>query len=427
MKAKLRGLRPDLAPWRSSRDFRLLWGSGAVSGLGSFFTYVAVPLQIKQLTGSYLAVGLTGAVELLPLVVFGLWGGALADALDRRKLVLGAETGLGLLTALLLANSLLPHPLIWPIYLVAALTAALDGLRRPALDALLPRLVRHEQLTAAFALQQLYYSVGALLGPALAGVVTAGAGVPTAFAVDAASFACSALLLVRIRAVPPPTGAEKPSLAAVLAGIRYAWSRPELLGSYVVDIAAMLFAFPIAVFPFLADRLHAPWALGLLYAAPAVGELALSVTSGWTSAVHRHGRMLVLAALGWGAAMTAAGLVDNIWLVLAALAVAGGADMISGTARSAIWNQSIPDELRGRLAGVELLSFSIGPQLGQLRAGGTAAVVGVRGSVWLGGVACVLSVGALAAVLPRLLAYDARTDPHVAAVRAQREAAELVA
>ncbi|GAA1252731.1 MFS transporter [Kitasatospora nipponensis] len=416
-------LRPDLAPWRASRDFRLLWGSGCVSTFGSFLTYVAVPLQIKQLTGSYVAVGLVGAVELLPLIVFGLWGGALADALDRRKLVLGSEAGLGLLSGLLLLNSLLPHPMLWPIYLVAGLVAALDGLQRPALDTLVPRIVEHHQMTAAFALISLYRSAGSVLGPALAGVIVAFAGAHTAYALDVVSFGASLLLLVRVRAVPPPSGAVKPSVAAIAAGVRYAWSRPELLGTYVIDIAAMFFAFPTAIFPFLADDLHAHWALGLMYGASAVGSLVVSATSGWASAIHRHGRMVVLAALGWGAAMTAAGLVGNIWLVLLFLAAAGGADMVSGMGRSTIWNQSIPDELRGRLAGVELLSYSVGPQLGQVRAGGTAALVGVRGSVWLGGLACVLSVAGLATALPRLLAYDARTDPHVAAVRAQRERA----
>ncbi|PYC77856.1 MFS transporter [Streptomyces tateyamensis] len=423
----MRKLRPDLTPWRSSRDFRLLWGSGSISSFGNLITYVAVPLQIKQLTGSYLAVGAIGLVELVPLIVFGLWGGALADALDRRKLVLGTEAGLGLITGLLLLNALLPHPLLWPIYLATALVAALDGLQRPALDTLVPRVVEHDQLTAAFALVSIYRNVNMVAGPALAGVLVASAGPAPAFAVDLATYACSLVLLARMRQVPPPTGAERPSLAGIAAGVRYACSRPELLGTYLVDIAAMFFAFPNTIFPFLADRLHAHWALGLLYGATAVGSLLVSATAGWAGQVHRHGRMVVLAALGWGAAMAGAGLFDNIWLVLLCLAVAGGADMVSGLGRSTMWNQSIPDELRGRLAGVELLSYSVGPQLGQLRAGSTAHLVGVRGSVWLGGLACVLSVAGLAAALPKLLAYDARTDPHAVAVRAAREGQQRLA
>ncbi|GJF34247.1 MFS transporter [Kitasatospora sp. NE20-6] len=420
----LRGLLPDTTPWRASREFRLLWASGCVSSLGSFLTYVAVPLQVKELTGSSFAVGLVGAFELVPLIVFGLWGGALADALDRRRLVLFSEGALGLLTGLLLINALLPHPVLWPVYAVAALVAAVDGLQRPALDSLTPRIVPHEQLTAAFALNSLYRNVGSVAGPALAGVIVALAGVQTAYALDVVSFAASLLLLARIRAVPPPTGAERPSVRAIATGLRYAWSRKDLLGTYAIDVCAMLFAFPVAVFPFLAADLHAGWALGLLYGAPAAGALLVSATGGWTSRIHRHGRMLVAAALGWGAAVTVAGLVGDIWLVLACLAAAGAADQISGTARATLWNQSIPDELRGRLAGVELLSYSVGPQLGQVRAGGTAALIGVRGSVWAGGAACVLGVAALAVALPALLAYDARTDPHTAAVR---EAAERAA
>ncbi|MFE0461996.1 MFS transporter [Kitasatospora sp. NPDC058965] len=423
----LRKLRPDLTPWRSSRDFRLLWSSGSISSFGSLITYVAVPLQIKQLTGSYFAVGAIGLVELVPLIVFGLWGGALADAVDRRKLVLGTEAGLGLLTGLLLLNALLPHPLLWPVYLATALVAALDGLQRPALDTLIPRVVAHDQLTAAFALVSVYRSFNMVAGPALAGVLVSYAGPAPAFAVDLASYACSLVLLFRMREVPPPTGAEKPSLAGIVAGVRYARSRPELLGTYLVDIAAMFFAFPNAIFPFLADRLHAHWALGLLYGASAIGSLLVSATAGWASQVHRHGRMVVLAALLWGAAMTGAGLSTSIWPVLLCLAVAGGADQVSGMGRSTMWNQSIPDELRGRLAGVELLSYSVGPQLGQLRAGSMAGAVGVRGSVWLGGVACLVSVAGLAAALPRLLSYDARTDPHAVAVRAAREAEQRLA
>ncbi|MFJ1702140.1 MFS transporter [Kitasatospora sp. NPDC088346] len=424
--SRARGLLPDLTPWRSSRDFRLLWSSGCITSFGSFLTYVAVPLQIKELTGSSFAVGLVGAFELVPLIVFGLWGGALADAMDRRKLVLSAEAGLALLTGLLLLNALLPHPLLWPIYLVAALVAAVDGLQRPALDSLTPRIVAHDQLTAAFALNSLYRNVGSVAGPALAGIIVATAGVQTAFALDVATFGASLLLLARMRAVPPPTGAEKPSVRAVATGVKYAWSRKDLLGTYVIDTCAMLFAFPVAIYPFFASELHADWALGLMYGATAVGALAVSATSGWTSRIHRHGRMLVLAALGWGAAMALAGVAPNIWLVLLCLALAGGADQISGTARSTMWNQSIPDAVRGRMAGVELLSYSVGPQLGQVRAGGMAGLVGVRGSIWLGGLACVAGVVALTAALPRLLAYDDRTDAHAAAVRAEHEARQAV-
>ncbi|MEV4502796.1 MFS transporter [Streptomyces klenkii] len=419
---RLRALLPDLTPWHASPDFRRMWVAGLVTVLGTFLTFIAVPLQLKELTGSALAVGAVGVVELVPLVVFGLYGGALADAVDRRKLILWTEAGLGVLSALLLLNTLLPHPMIWPLYVVAALVSALSGLQRPAMQAIVPRVVAHDQLPAAIALNSMRWQVGAIAGPSLAGVLIAFAGLPWAYALDVVSYAVSALLLFGLAPSPAAREAGKPSLRGIGEGAQYAWSRKELLGTYVIDMAAMLFAFPTAVFPFLADDLGAPWALGLMYAAGAVGSLVVSLTSGWASRVHRHGRMVVYAALGWGAAMAVAGWLGNVWLVLLFLAVAGGCDMVSGLFRSAIWDQTIPDELRGRLAGIEMLSYSIGPQLGQVRAGGMASLTNVRASVWAGGLACVASVGLLAASLPKLMSYDQRTDEHAVLMRARKAA-----
>jgi MFS family permease len=204
--------------------------------------------------------------------------------------------------------------------------------------------------------------------------------------------------------------------------LRYARSRPDLLGTYAVDLAAMLFAMPVAIFPFLADRLHASWALGLMYGSFAVGSLLVSLTSAWASRIRRHGRMVVVAALGWGVAITGAGLSANVWAVLGCLVVAGAADMISGLFRATLWNGTIPEELRGRLAGVELLSYSVGPQLASVRAGWSAAAFGVRTSVWAGGLACVVGVAALACAFPALWRYDVRTDPHALALASRRPA-----
>ncbi|MCZ4123169.1 MFS transporter [Streptomyces sp. H39-S7] len=415
--SRWRALLPDLAPWRSSRDFRLMWMAGVVTVFGSFLTFVALPVQIKELTGSAVAVGAIGAVELVPLIVFGLYGGALADSMDRRKLILYSEAALGLLSALLLANTLLPHPMVWPLYVVAAVSSALTGLQRPALDSIVPRIVAHDQLSAAASLNALRWQVGAIAGPSLAGVLIAFAGLSWAYAIDIGTFAVSVVLALGLRPSPAAYDAEKPSLRGIAEGARYAWGRKELLGTYAIDMAAMFFAFPTAIFPFLADDLHAPWALGLMYAAGSVGSLAVSVTSGWTSRIHRHGRLVVVSAIGWGAAMAVAGWMANIWLVLLLLAVAGGCDMVSGIGRSTMWNQTIPDELRGRLAGIELLSYSVGPQLGQVRAGGMAALTSARTSVWSGGAACVAAVGLLALALPGLMSYDARTNEHAVRMR----------
>lgn len=183
-----------------------------------------------------------------------------------------------------------------------------------------------------------------------------------------------------------------------------------LLGTYAIDMAAMFFAFPNTIFPFLADELDADWSLGLMYAAGSVGSLVLGLTSGWTSRVRRHGLFVVCGAAVWGLSIAAAGWFGNVWLVLVCLAFAGAGDMLSGLGRSTIWNQTIPEELRGRLAGIEVLSYSVGPQLGQVRAGGMAGWTGTRPAIWTGGVACVASVALLAAALPKLLTYDSATD-----------------
>ncbi|MFF4966670.1 MFS transporter [Streptomyces sp. NPDC001037] len=417
-----KALLPDLAPWKASADFRRLWASGLISNFGSFLTFVALPVQLKDLTGSAAAVGAIGAVELVPLIVFGLYGGALADALDKRRLIVWTEAGQGLLSAALLVDALLPRPAVWPLYLIAALSSALVSVQRPALDSLLPRIVAHEHLPAAASLNSLRWTVGGVAGPAVAGVVVAYAGLGWAYAADLLTFAVSLVFVVRIAPSPASHRAARPDLRAVAEGARYAWSRKELLGTYAVDLAAMFLAMPLAVLPFLADELHAEWALGLMYATFPLGALLVSLTSGWTSRVHRHGRMVVLSAALWGLAVAAAGMAGEVWLVLLLLTVAGGCDMVSGIFRGAMWNQTIPDELRGRLAGIELLSYSVGPQLGQVRSGGLAAWAGVRASVWSGGVLCVGAMGLLALCLPGLTAYDARTNEHAVRLREQRAA-----
>ncbi|KUN87055.1 MFS transporter [Streptomyces griseoruber] len=416
----LRALLPDLAPWRASRDFRRLWFSGLISNFGSFLTFVALPVQLKELTGSAAAVGAIGAVELVPLVVFGLYGGALADALDKRTLIVWTEVGQGLLSAALLVNALLPEPAVWPLYLVAGLSAVLYSVQRPALDSLWPRIVAHEHLPAATALNSLRWTVGGVAGPAVAGIVVAYAGLGWAYAADAFTFAVSVALTVGIAASPAVHEAAKPSWQAITEGARYAWGRKELLGTYAVDLAAMFLAMPLAVLPFLADELDAEWSLGLMYASVPAGAMLVSLTSGWTSRVHRHGRAVVLSAALWGVAIAGAGLVGNVWLVLLCLTLAGGCDMVSGIFRGAMWNQTIPDELRGRLAGIELLSYSVGPTVGQVRSGGFAAWLGVRTSVWSGGALCAGAVGLLALCLPALMRYDVRTDEHAARERERR-------
>ncbi|MFC7388062.1 MFS transporter [Sphaerisporangium rhizosphaerae] len=423
LKTLLLRLRMDLSPLRDSRDFRLLFGSSLVTMFGSLMTMVAVPFQMKQLTGSYVAVGLVGLVEFAPMVVCGLWGGAIADALDRRKIVVLSEVGLCLTSVLLLLNAVLfPAPAQVPVlYVVAALSAGLSSLRGPSEQAIINRVLKLDQMGAAFALQGLARNAGMIVGPAAGGLIVVTLGPATSYGIDIASFLLSLLLLVRVRPVPR-TGDHTPaSLRSLVEGVRYAVRRPDLMGTYLVDIAAMVFAFSNALFPFLADQLHEPRALGLLYAAGGIGSVIASATSGWTAHVHRHGRAVITSAALWGAGVALASIMPNIWLVAALLAFAGAADMISGVFRGIIWNQTIPDEYRGRLAGIELLSYSTGPMLGDARAGFLAQAGGARFSLGVGGLLCMAAVAAMATALPKFRKYDARTDEHALAERARRE------
>jgi MFS family permease len=399
----------DLTPLRTSRDYRLVFIGGTVSGFGSFITYVTIPFQVAAITDDPLMVGLLGICELVPLLVMAFVGGALADYLDRRLLVLGGEFALAALTGVLLVNALSDRPHLWLLYLVAALTACVDGLQRPALEAMVPRLVQPEELPATMALGSLGMQMGQLGGPALAGLLISAWDLSWVYLFDLVTFAVSLICLTLVRAVPPPPAADRPSIRAVVTGLRYARSRPELLGTYLVDINAMFFGMPQALYPFLATQLGGPKILGLLYAAPAVGSLAATLGSGWTGRVHRHGLMVLIAAALWGVGIVGVGLSTTLWLTLFCLAFAGAADMISGIFRSIIWSQTIPDHLRGRLAGIEMLSYMTGPMLGQLRSGLMARTrLGVSGSIWLGGVLCIAGTVALAAALPRFFHYNGK-------------------
>ena len=400
----------DLSPLRKSADFRNLWAAGLISYFGSMITYVAVPFQIKELTNSYVAVAISGLIEILPLVIFGLYGGVLADAIDRKKLIWATEALSLIFTGLLLINSLVDSPSILLIYIVSGLFAAVSGLRQPAMQAALPRLVDHEDMTAASALMSLRWQVGVIIGPTIGGVLISTFSVAVGYAADISTFVISLILLAMMRNIPPSKEAEKPSLAALFDGLKYAFARKDLLATYLIDLAAMFFAMPTALIPFWADQLGTPWALGLLYAASTVGSIAVTLTSGWTKSVRFYGRAIMWAAIGWGAAIALAGATDYLALVLLFLALAGASDMVSALFRSAMWNQTIPDNLRGRLAGIELLSYSLGPLAGQMRAAGMAAAFTLTFSVTFGGIICMICVALLASFFPILRKFDVKTD-----------------
>ena len=402
----------DLAPLRKSKDFSLLWAAGLISYFGSMITYVAVPFQIKELTDSYVAVAISGLVEIVPLVIFGLYGGVLADALDRKKLIWVTEALSLLFTGMLLINSMMDSPNLLLIYIVSGLFAATSGLRQPAMQAALPRLVDHEDMTAAAALMSLRWQVGVIVGPAIGGILISTYSVAVGYAADIATFIISIALIAFMKKIPPSHEAEAPSLSALIDGVKYAFSRKDLLGTYLIDLAAMFFAMPTALIPFWADQLGAPWALGLLYAAGTIGSIAITLTSGWTKNVHFYGRAIMWAAIGWGVAIALSGATNYLWLVLLFLTLAGASDMISALFRSAMWNQTIPDNLRGRLAGIELLSYSLGPLAGQMRAASMAAVTTLSISVTSGGIICVIVVVLLASFLPDFRKFDIRTNKY---------------
>ncbi|MDQ1532717.1 MAG: hypothetical protein QOF28_478 [Actinomycetota bacterium] len=405
----------DVRPLRH-RDFRLLFIGRGITFLGAMVTFVAVPYQVFQITHSSFAVGMVGLVEAVPLVVAAVVGGAIADARDRRRQVWITELGLMACSGGLLANAALRHPHLATIYLLAALMAALEGLQRPALEAMVPRLVPREDLKAAGALGALRMTIGMIAGPAIGGALVATVGLRGAYAFDLATFTFSLVALALMHAVPPPVDAEPASLRRIIEGFRYARSRQELIGTYLVDINAMFFGMPEALFPALAVKFGGAGALGWIYAAPAFGSLVATAASGWTGRVHRYGWAVLCAATAWGLAIIAFGFAHNLWVALLFLAFAGAADMVSGIFRMALWNETIPDALRGRLAGIEQVSYSIGPALGNVESGTVASVFSVQTSIVSGGIFCVLGSVVLGLALPAFRHYDSRNAAPTAPV-----------
>ena len=398
----------DVTPLRRHRDFRLLFIGRLVSFFGSMISSVAFPYQVYQLTHSVLLVGALGVLEFAAILAFAFVGGALADARDRRAMVLLSEAALMACSLALAGNAALAHPQVWLLFVVATAWGVLDALQRPSLDAMLPRLVEKNELAAAAALGSIRGTLGQILGPAIGGVLIAVFGLTFTYLVDVGTFLVGLACLGLMRAVPPPVDAERPSLRRVVEGLRYARSRQELIGTYLVDMTAMFFGMPMALFPAIAQGFGGPQVLGLLYAAPAVGSFLFSATSGWTNQVHRHGMGVIVAATAWGVAIVGFGLSPSLGPALFFLALAGAADMMSGVFRSVIWNQTIPDSLRGRLASIEMLSYTSGPALGNFEAGLVASIFNVRVSVVSGGVLCVIGCVLCAAALPLFRRYDAR-------------------
>jgi MFS family permease len=410
----------DITPLKISRDYRLLFFGQLISFFGTMMTFIVVPVQMYQLTESSLYVGLLGVAEFIPMFFLAFIGGALADAVDRRKMLRLTEIGQTITVVILLANSLLPVPQVWVLFLAVALHAGLTGLQRPSFEALIPKIVPLEYMPAVASLNAIRFEFGFILAPILGGFIIAKYGASLAYFIDMLTFAASLAAVWLIRAVPPPPGADRPGVESIKKGFRYAMSRQELLGTYVIDINAMFFGMPKALFPALAFAFGAASSVGLFYSALAVGALVATFTSGWAQWIHRHGLMVTLAAAGWGAAITAFGFSNSLYLALFFLALAGYFDMISGIFRQTIWNQTVPDHFRGRLAGIEMISFMTGPMLGDAESGIVAYFTDVKTSIISGGVLTIVGTIVLAILLPKFITYDGREG-----LRRKREEEDL--
>ena len=370
-------------------------------------TFIVVPWQMYRLTQSSAMVGYIYLAEFIPMVCLAFVGGALADFLDKRRMLRMTEVGQTSVTAILLLNSLLPNPQVWVLFLCVALHAGFAAIQRPAFESFIQKVIPVEMMSAVMALNSIRYSVGAIVSPAVAGIIATQFSSSVAYAFDLLTFSASLCAVFMISVVPRPENAERPSFQSIRRSWRYAFSRQELVGTYFIDIAAMFFAMPQALYPALAV-IYGERYVGFFPAAIAAGALAASLTSGWTKNIHRHGLMVTVAATLWGVAILFFGLVNSIVPALLFLAAAGFFDMISGIFRGSIWNQTIPNYLRGRLASIEMMSYLTGPMLGSAKMGVVAEWYGVKTALVSGGALCVVSVLGTALFLPKFAAYDGR-------------------
>lgn len=406
----------DLRPLRESQDFRRLWFGQSISQLGQQLSVIAIAYQVYVLTHSSFAVGLVGLCGLAPLVLGGLYGGALVDAFDRRLVALWSAVGLWVCSGVLVVQALLDLESVGLLYVVVGAQAALFAVNNPARSAMLPRLLPAHLLPAANALTMASFNLGFTLGPLLGGVVIAWHGVAVAYALDALTFTAALYAVLRLPPIPPQDGPGRaPGLRSVAEGLRFLRSAPNLRMTFVLDLCAMVLAQPRALFPALAITVFAGSAstLGLLQAAPAIGSLLAFAVSGWISRIHRHGGAIAIAVIAYGACVALAGVgviawPGALWLAVAFLAGSGAADMVSAAYRSTMLQSAAPDALRGRLQGVFTVVVAGGPRLGDFLMGSLAELTSEEVAMLVGGVACVAGVLLSIALSRRFLAYDAR-------------------
>lgn len=400
----------DTTPLRESADFRRLFAGQLVSFLGTQLTTVAVAVQVYTITGSSLAVGLVSLAQLGPLIIGSVIGGSIADSRDRRTLIRNMQVALAATSAALALNAMADRPALWPLFVFSSLAAGLSGVDRPARSAAIPNLVRRESLPAAYALWQILLQIGGVAGPAVAGILLDRTSIATVYWVDVVTYAAAFLAAARMRPLPPEGGGTRAGFGSIAEGFRYLRSNRLLQSTFVIDLDAMVFGLPRALFPQLGLDVFGggTTTVGLLYAAPGAGALAGALFTGWVSRIRRQG-MAVLVSVGvWGLAIIGFGITSWLPLALVLLAIAGGADVISAVFRNTILQMAVPDALRGRISAVHIAVVTGGPRVGDLEAGAVEAISSARTSVISGGVACVLGIFAVARWWPELRAYDDR-------------------
>jgi len=408
----------DITPLRRVSGYRWLFGGMFVMQVGRQLTVVAVPIQVYEITGSTLAVGLLGLVQLIPLLLVSLVGGALADAIDRKRLLWLSQVVMALTGAGLLSNSLADSPALWPLFVLSAANAGISAIDSPARTALLPGLVGRALLPSALALNQTQTNIAKAAIPAIGGLLIAVSGYPVTYGLQMMAFAVSAVLIMRIPNVKTEGGGRPFSMSSILEGFRFLKPRRVIQAAFLIDLSAMVFGMPTALFPAFGQEVLGgdAFTVGLLYTAPGIGALVGALTSGWVAHVRRQGTAVVLAVIGWGVSIAVFGLTSSQALALVMLALAGAADVVSAIFRGSIVQLSVPDSLRGRLSSMHMAVVAGGPRLGDLEAGVVAALTSVRFSIVSGGLACVLASLGIARWAPGFLSYEYDPDePEMAA------------
>jgi len=401
----LRHVLADVTPLHESREFRLLYFGEFASSIGRQVTVVAVPYQVFVMTGSSLMVALVSLAQFGPLLVTSIVGGAVADAVDRRRLLIITHFFLGCTSACFAINAMLPSPAVWPLFVLSAITAALYAIDAPTRNAAIPTLVSRSQLPAAYALHTIQQQASRIIGPAIGGVLIAQVSLASAYWIDAGTFVVSIAALIQMLPMKPEGGGQRMGLGSIAEGIRFLRGRPVLKATFAIDMNAMIFGLPRVLFPEFGTVVLGGDAatVGLLYAAPGAGAAVAALSSGWVSRVHRQGRAVLMAVAMWGVGITIFGLTSNMWLGLAMLAVAGAADVVSSIFRKTILQLRVPDALRGRLSGIHVAAVTGGPHLGDVEAGAVSSLTSPRFAIASGGVASIVGLVIIHFMVPRFV------------------------